>query len=512
MDSTPKTIADVMTSPAVTAKEHESLEQAGLRMSEHGVGSVVIVDGNRPLGILTERDLVRAAAAGASPREATVGAYMTGSPDCVDPDTEITEAWRSLAAHGYRHFPVVVADELQGIVSLRDLTRLAQIRPVEAAYQDVPRGLEGVVVAETHIGEVRGLEGFYHYRQYSAIDLAEHRPLEDVWYLLFEGELPSAAARADFEDEIRSVRELPGPVMDLLPAITAAHRGSGQLDALRSVLSLVGAAEGMRPSLDLDRVALRRDAMRLCALVPAIVTAVYRLEQGLSPVPPHPTLGYAANYLFMLTGEEPDPVKARAVEQYLVSTIDHGFNASTFTARVVASTGADVAAAVVAAVGALSGPLHGGAPSRALDTLDAIGTPERTAEWVRDTVSQGKKMMGFGHRVYKTEDPRSLLMRRVAESLGGPLVEFAVEVERTVVEVLAELKPGRNLYANVEFYAGVVMELCGIPREMFTPTFATSRVIGWCSHILEQAADNRIIRPSSRYIGPPPPQPVPEIA
>jgi citrate synthase len=214
----------------------------------------------------------------------------------------------------------------------------------------------------------------------------------------------------------------------------------------------------------------------------------------------------------MLTGEEPEPAKARAVEQYLVSTIDHGFNASTFTARVVASTGADVAAAVVAAVGALSGPLHGGAPSRALDTLDAIGSPERTAEWVRETVSQGKKMMGFGHRVYKTEDPRSLLMRRVAESLGGPLVDFAVEVESTVVEVLAELKPGRNLYANVEFYAGVVMELCGIPREMFTPTFATSRVIGWCSHILEQAADNRIIRPSSRYIGPPPPQPVPDIA
>jgi CBS domain-containing protein len=291
MDNAPKTIADVMTSPAVTAQAQESLEEAGLRMSEHGVGSVVIVEGSRPIGILTERDLVRAAAAGASPREATVGKYMTGSPDCVDPDTEITEAWRSLAAHGYRHFPVVVADELQGIVSLRDLTRLAQIRPVETAYQDVPRGLEGVVVAETHIGEVRGLEGFYHYRQYSAIDLAEHRPLEDVWYLLFEGELPSAAARAAFEDEIRAVRDLPPAVMELLPAITAAHHGSGQLDSLRTVLSLVGAAEAMRPSLDLDPVSLRRDAMRLCALVPTIVTAMHRLGQGLSPVAPQPSLG-----------------------------------------------------------------------------------------------------------------------------------------------------------------------------------------------------------------------------
>ena len=191
-------------------------------------------------------------------------------------------------------------------------------------------------------------------------------------------------------------------------------------------------------------------------------------------------------------------------------TIDHGFNASTFTARVITSTGADLAGAVTGGIAALSGPLHGGAPSRALDLLDAIGTPDNARPYLVDAVNRGEKIMGFGHRVYKTDDPRSLFLRGVAERIGAAKVDFAKQVEQTVVDVLAELKPGRNLYANVEFYAGVVMEHCGLPRDLFTPTFASSRVIGWCANILEQAADNRIIRPSARYVGPPPPQPVPD--
>jgi citrate synthase len=213
----------------------------------------------------------------------------------------------------------------------------------------------------------------------------------------------------------------------------------------------------------------------------------------------------------MLSGEVPEPQHARAVEQYLISTIDHGFNASTFTARVITSTGADLGAAVVGAIGALSGPLHGGAPSRALDMLDGIGTFDKADAWLRDAVERGDRLMGFGHRVYKTDDPRSTLLREVAENLSGPRVDFAKQVEAKAIEVLAELKPGRKLYTNVEFYAGVVMDTCGLPREMFTPTFASSRVIGWCAHILEQAADNRLIRPSARYVGPPPPQPVPTL-
>jgi len=214
----------------------------------------------------------------------------------------------------------------------------------------------------------------------------------------------------------------------------------------------------------------------------------------------------------MMQGEIPKPEYGRAVEQYLISTIDHGFNASTFTARVITSTGADLGSAVVGAIGALSGPLHGGAPSRALAMLDAIGTEDKAEPWLRDAVERGDRLMGFGHRVYKTDDPRSTMLRGIAERLGGPKVDLAKAIERKAIEVLAEMKPGRQLYTNVEFYAGVVMDTCGVPREMFTPTFASSRVIGWTSHVLEQSADNRLIRPSAHYAGPPPPEPVPDPA
>jgi citrate synthase len=193
----------------------------------------------------------------------------------------------------------------------------------------------------------------------------------------------------------------------------------------------------------------------------------------------------------------------------MILTIDHGFNASTFTARVITSTGADLGGAVVGAIGALSGPLHGGAPSRVLDMLDEIGTPDRAEAFIRSAIEQGDRIMGFGHRVYKTDDPRSLLLRSIVESFGGPLVALSTQVEQTVVDLLDELKPGRQLYTNVEFYACVVMDLCGIPREMFTPTFATGRTIGWSTHVMEQASHNRLIRPAARYVGPPPPQPVP---
>jgi citrate synthase len=246
--------------------------------------------------------------------------------------------------------------------------------------------------------------------------------------------------------------------------------------------------------------------------VPTILTALYRLKHGFEPIDPHPDLPYAANYLYMMQGEIPKPDYARAVEQYLISTIDHGFNASTFTARVITSTGADLGSAVVGAIGALSGPLHGGAPSRALAMLDAIGTEDKAEPWLRDAVERGDRLMGFGHRVYKTDDPRSTMLRGIAERLGGPKVDLAKAIEQKAIEVLAEMKPGRQLYTNVEFYAGVVMDTCGVPREMFTPTFASSRVIGWTSHVLEQSADNRLIRPSAHYAGPPPPQPVPDPA
>jgi citrate synthase len=378
-----------------------------------------------------------------------------------------------------------------------------------ATLVDVPRGLAGVVVTDTEIGDVRGTEGFYHYRQYSAVELARTRSFEDVWHLLVHGALPDAGRGAAFAAETAALRRLPGEVWAALPAVAAAGARSGPLAGMRTALSLLGAAHGFRPVYDIDADRRRRDTLVAVAAVPTLTTALYRLGQGLHPVEPREDLSYAANYLYMLTGEEPDERRARAIEQYLISTIDHGFNASTFTARVIASTGADVAACLAGAVAALSGPLHGGAPSRALDTLDAIGAPDRIDSWVRERVLAGERMMGFGHAVYRTEDPRSRMLREVARRFGGPRVEFAVEVERRVEAILAELKPGRELHTNVEFYAGVVMELCGLPREMFTPTFAAGRVVGWSANILEQARDSKIIRPAARYVGPPAPVAVP---
>jgi citrate synthase len=378
-----------------------------------------------------------------------------------------------------------------------------------------PPGLKGVIVADTTVGDVRGVEGFYHYRQYSAVDLAEQRPLEDVWRLMIDGSLPTTLAERDqFTREVSLLSTAPESVLAVLPAIAEV---SEPLDGLRTALSLAAAQHGMKPNIDIGREQRRNDALYLCAITPTLLCALYRLRQGLQPVAARTDLGYAANYLWMMHGEEASPAHVRAVEQYLITTIDHGFNASTFTARVVASTGADFGACVTAAIGSLSGPFHGGAPSRALALLDAIGTPDRIDAIVRPMVAGGDKIMGFGHPVYKTDDPRSVLLRGVARRIATDeasqrLVTFAEQVEASVFRLLQELKPGRQLHTNVEFYAGVVMEVCGIPRSMFTPTFASSRVIGWCANILEQAADNKIIRPSARYVGEAAPQPVPPIS
>lgn len=378
-----------------------------------------------------------------------------------------------------------------------------------ATLVEAPRGLAGVVVTDTRVGDVRGLEGFYHYRQYSAVDLARTRGFEDVWHLLVHGELPDASRSAAFAAETAALRRLPDEVRTALPAIAAAGGRSGPLAGMRTALSLLGAAKGFRPVYDIDADRRRQDTIEAAAAVPTLLTALHRLGEGLEPVEPREDLSCAANYLYMLTGSVPTEPHARAIEQYLISTIDHGFNASTFTARVIASTGADVAACLAGAVAALSGPLHGGAPSRALDTLDAIGTPDRIDPWVRQRVLAGERIMGFGHAIYRTEDPRSRMLREVAQGFGGPRVEFAVEVERHIEAILAELKPGRELHTNVEYYAGVVMELCGLPREMFTPTFAAARAVGWSANILEQAEDTKIIRPVARYVGPEAPAPVP---
>ncbi len=506
------TIAEVMSSDPVTAVASEPVAVAAARMRDRRVGSVIVVgdkaDGH-PTGILTERDLLRVAAAGADPAAEKVGEWMTDAPENVDPGADVIQVLDRLRHLGFRHLPVVSGEKLIGIVTMRDLMRVAQIP------RDVPRGLKGVVVTETAIGDVRGIEGFYHYRQYSAVELAEKCSFEDVWKLVFDGHLPNADESASFTAEATAQRELPTLVANTLPALVAAATPDVDggpfepLAVLRSALSVWGAGRGLRPVLDIDSDTLRDDARAACAIIPVLLASILRLHKGLEPVPQRSDLGHAANWLWMLTGIEPAPEHARAVEQYMISTIDHGFNASTFTARVVASTGADLGSCLTAAVGALSGPLHGGAPSRALDALDEIGSVANVDAWVRPRVEAGDMIMGFGHPVYKTVDPRGALLHDVAKQLGGDLVELAVDVQQRIEAVLAEVKPGREIRANVEYWAGVVMELSGIPREAFTPTFTVSRSVGWSAHVMEQAADNKIIRPSARYVGPPPPQPVP---
>ena len=500
-----------MTSPAVSAGASETLATAAKRMSDHKVGSVVVLDGARLIGILTERDLLRAGATAADPNRATVGAFMTPDPDWVHPDVEAIDAWRSFAEHGYRHVPVVVGDEVKGVVSLRDLVRVSQLRPVDGVFTDVPRGLEGVVAAETAVGSVRGMEGFFHYRQYDATELARKRSFEDVWQLLFDGELPEAGVGPRLAADVAQLAELPQQLPELLPRIVAASPAAAPLDQLRTAVSLLGAAEGMRatrssarPRCDGTRSAssprFRRWRPRSTAsarelhrfpLIPASgsppTTCTCSRASGRTPSVREQSRGISSSR--STTASTPPPSRP-------ASSRRQGRTWRRPWSRPSARCQARCTEARRAA--------------RA-DTLDAIGTPEHAEEFIRAAVASGDRIMGFGHRVYRTTDPRQSCMKETARELGGPLVSFAERVEETVVRVLHDMKPDRQLYTNVEFFAGVVMELCGIPREMFTPTFAVSRAVGWCAHILEQVGDNRIIRPSSRYVGPPPPQPVPAV-
>jgi CBS domain-containing protein len=286
-----RTVGHIMSTPVVTARPAETIAAVAGRMREHKVGSVVVVDHDRrAIGILTERDMLRLAGAGSDACAAKVSEWMTADPDTVASAVDASDAFASLAAHGYRHIPVVDGGKLVGIVSMRDLMRVAMIQPVEAQAHEIPKGLEGVVVADTTVGDVRGLEGFYHYRQYSAVDLARARPLEDVWHLLFEGRLPATLAeREAFTAEIRRWRSIPPAVADVLPAIARAGETFVPLDALRTAVSHYGAALGFRPSHDVDAATLRDNAMATCAVVPTLICALWRLRNGQAPVEPDPS-------------------------------------------------------------------------------------------------------------------------------------------------------------------------------------------------------------------------------
>jgi citrate synthase len=359
-----------------------------------------------------------------------------------------------------------------------------------------PPGLKGMVVADTTIGSVRGAEGFFHYRDHDAIEIARHQTFEGAARLLIDGTVPTAAEESVFRSELARARVVDERVFDVLSPFVGP--GLSPMAGLRGALALI---VDDTASIDLSPSERRNVAVAAAGAVPTILAGLHRLSVGERPLEADPGLGHASDYVRLTTGATPSPRLARAVETYLLLTADHGFNASTFTARVVTSTGAGIGSAFSGAVASLSGPLHGGAPSRVLDMVEAIGEPSNTERWAKAELEAGNKLMGFGHAVYRADDPRSLLLREVAVGLGGELVDRAIEIEERMLALLRAWKPGATIVTNVEFYAAVVLNLAGIPQDMFTPTFTTSRAIGWAAHILEQASNNKIMRPRARYVG-----------
>jgi citrate synthase len=368
---------------------------------------------------------------------------------------------------------------------------------------DTPRGLDGVAVSATAVSDVNGTEGFYHYRGIDPTIIARTGSFEDAWYVLHFGELPDEVQRANFVARLRGAMTMPPVLRQALPAI-AALGPPGSMDVLRTAVSAAGVAIGCRPWTEQDRATTEDQAIALAALTPVLAAALYRLARGLGPVDPRADLGLAANYLWMIHADSPDPERIRALDTYLVLAADHGFCNSTFAERVIASSGADVGAALSGAIGALSGPLHGGAIDRVPSMLAAIGNASRVESWMRDRLERGERLMGFGHAVYRTLDPRNTVLREFAKTLGDERVALAEVVERTGVELLNARKTDKRREANIELYAGVVLDYAGVPEELFACTFPVARMAGWTANLLEQIDDNRIFRPAARYVGRPP--------
>jgi citrate synthase len=357
----------------------------------------------------------------------------------------------------------------------------------------VPKGLEGVVVARTRISKIDGERGQLIFRGYDVTELARKLSFEQVAYFLWFGKLPSTSELNNFSKDLKSKRTLPKEATVFLKS----SKGSkSPLSVLRTAASLLGmhVSEEEKPN---------ETGSSLVAKFPTILTQHHRLFRSKILIKPKPELSHAENYLYMLKGKIPPQAHASALNSYLILQSDHGMNASTFAARVAISTLTDTYSAVVAAIGTLKGPLHGGAPSRVWEMLQEIGKKENSRPWLQRKIERGEKIMGFGHRIYRTEDPRSRALKEIAKEIADPKIyELATVVEEDARELLRRAHPDRVLDTNVEFYSSLVLNAIGIPADMFTPTFACARVVGWIAHIMEQLEDNKIFRPESEYIGP----------
>jgi len=352
-------------------------------------------------------------------------------------------------------------------------------------------GLDGVVAASTQLSLVDGERGELVIGGFRVDELAEHATFEETTWLLWHGDLPSAGQLDRFRASLAAERVLPDTALAVLRA--CADRKVDAMDALRMAAGTISLVTSEAPGI--------------VARMPTIVAAYSRLRHGHAPIAPRSDLGHAANFLYMLSGETPDPERVRGLETYLNTVVDHGLNASTFTARVITSTGSDLVSAVVGALGALKGPLHGGAPGPALDMVFEIGDASRAEAVLRRKIEAGEKLMGFGHRVYKVRDPRADVLAKGAERMytragDMSLYTLARAVEAQALRLLEEYKPGRRLQTNVEFYTALLLHGLGFDVDLFTPTFAVSRVSGWIAHAFEQRRANRIIRPQSEYVGP----------
>lgn len=360
-------------------------------------------------------------------------------------------------------------------------------------------GLQGIVAARTRLSHVDGIKGELLIAGYPVEELAFQASFEDVVYLLWHGHRADAKQHASFQQQLARHRQIPQATVELLRA--ACVKAVSPMDALRMGVG----------TLDLNEGSSRDEqAAIIVACLPTIAATYARLRGGHEPIAPDPTLGHAANYLYMLHGRRPTATQARALETYLITVVDHGLNASTFTARVIVSTGSDLISAVVGAIGALKGPLHGGAPGPALDTVLEIGQPEEAESILQAKLARGERLMGFGHRIYKVRDPRAEVLSKTAASLyesdeqiagDRALYELARAVERKAVALLERVKPGRNLQTNVEYYTALLLHGLGLSNDLFTPTFAVGRAPGWIAHCLEQQENGRLIRPSSEYTG-----------
>jgi citrate synthase len=353
-------------------------------------------------------------------------------------------------------------------------------------------GLEGVIAGETAISTITG---GLRYRGYPVTELAEHVAFEEVAYLLLHGELPTARQLAAFRKRITAASTIPSPLRELM---TALPPKTPPMDALRSSVSILAHFD---PELaDGSHDATVRKAERLVAQIPVAIAEGFRLSKGLEPVPARDILSHAANFLYMLCGTMPSPEVARALDVSLILYAEHEFNASTFTARVVASTESDLHSAIVAATGALKGRLHGGANEKVMDILKAAGGPDTAEKWLRGALARKDRIMGFGHRVYKTGDVRARILKRYAESTAAAAGMMKWEQTAEVFEHI--LATEKHLHPNLDWPAGRLYHSLGLETPLYTPIFVMARVTGWAAHVIEQSEHNRLIRPRGRYTGP----------